>query len=73
MIEFDFYLDNCFQDHDFLDAPLYLSIFKNMPTKRFESQFGIVLADYVDLMPPDIEEEYKSLLSVKALGNEITR
>ncbi|MCJ8007307.1 hypothetical protein ACFFF5_07365 [Lederbergia wuyishanensis] len=71
LIEFDFYLENCFQDHDFLDVPLYLSIFKNMPTKKFESQFGIVLADYVDLMPPDIEEEYRSLLSVKALGDEI--
>ncbi|WHX40609.1 hypothetical protein QNH36_23730 [Mesobacillus sp. AQ2] len=69
--EFYFYFENCFQDHDFLDVPLYLSIFKNMPTKKFESQFGIVLADYVDLMPPDIEEEYKSLLSLKELKDEI--
>lgn len=69
--EFHFYFENCFQDHDFLDVPIYFSIFKNMPTKKFESQFGIVLADYVDLMPPDIEEEYKSLLCLKELKDEI--
>ncbi|WP_375004769.1 hypothetical protein [Bacillus velezensis] len=68
--DFYFYFENCFQDYDFLDVPLYISIFKNMPSK-FESQFDIVLEDYVDLMPPDIEDEYKSLLSLKELKDEI--
>lgn len=68
--DFHFYFENCFQDFDFLDVPLYLSIFKDMPTKKFESQFDVVLADYVDLMPPDIEEEYKYLLSLKELKEE---
>lgn len=65
--EFSFYLENCFQDHDFLNVPLYLSMLKNIPVKQFESQFDISLGDYVDLMPPDIEKEFNSHLNLKSI------
>lgn len=58
--QFHFYFENCYQDHDFLDVPLFYSSFKIMSPKYF-SQLRIELDDYVDLIPPDIETEYHNI------------
>ena len=53
----DFYFENCFLDHDFLDVPLFINSLESVPIKLIERQLGIDLKRYVDLIPPDIEEK----------------
>lgn len=67
-LRFDFFYDNCFQDFDFLDVPLYYSLFKLMSNTDYK-QFRINLNDYIDLMPADIEEEFKNLSKSKSNDN----
>ncbi|WP_339272569.1 hypothetical protein NYE54_14210 [Paenibacillus sp. FSL K6-1330] len=56
----DFYLDILFQDHDFLWVADYLDEFFNNPINFVENR-DVDLDDYLDLMPTDIREGYRSI------------
>lgn len=56
---FDFYIEYCFLDQDFLAVPMIYEIYKKSPIV-FKS-IGVELDEYIDLMPPDIAEEYKKI------------
>lgn len=54
------YIDFLFQDWDFLYVEEMFAIYKRNP-KEVEEFFHIDLNEYVDLMPKDIQEEYRRL------------
>lgn len=69
----DFYFENCFEEHDFLDVPLFINNLESISIELIEKQFGIDLKRYIDLIPPDIEEklyEYYSK-SINEISSEI--
>lgn len=56
---FNFYVSYCFLDLDFLDVSTMYEIYKKSPI--VVKSIGVELDDYIDLMPPDIAEEYKEI------------
>lgn len=56
----DNYFDFMFEDWDFLDIEKFYTIYKRNP-KMLQDVFHMDIAQYVELMPKDIQEEYKNL------------
>lgn len=56
-----FYMDNCFEDLDFLDVHLYLNMLESVPLKVIENYFDVDLNRYTDLLPPEIEKKLNAL------------
>ncbi|UYY98730.1 hypothetical protein OJ967_25860 [Peribacillus frigoritolerans] len=54
--DIDFYIDNCFQDHDFDSAEEFFEKFIKDPT--FEKRFNINLEEYKELVSKDIVKRY---------------
>lgn len=63
------YLDFLFQDWDFLNVEKIYAIYKRNP-KMVEELFHINIEEYVELMPIDIQKEYKGVCKDKE-GNSI--
>ncbi|MCM3269275.1 hypothetical protein [Paenibacillus elgii] len=53
---FDFFIENLFQDFDFLYIGDYYNLFKQNPIE-FLDKFGINFEDYIELFPEDIQQE----------------
>lgn len=62
----DYFLDNCFEDYDFLQVADFYEIFKSFPYSM-ENFYNIDLDSYIELMPDDIAEEYLEIK--KAIGS----
>ncbi|AGA68155.1 hypothetical protein Desdi_0625 [Desulfitobacterium dichloroeliminans LMG P-21439] len=52
-----FYIENMFQDLDFLDLHMFIDVYRLNPDFA-ENAFGINFSDYTDLLPDDIIKEF---------------
>ena len=66
------YFDFLFQDWDFLYVDKIYAIYKRSPA-MIEKFFHIDMEQYIELMPRDLQEEYKKLNELKTENNEISK
>lgn len=66
------YFDFLFQDWDFLYVDKIYTIYKKSPV-MLEQFFHIEIEQYIELMPRDLQEEYKKLNELKTEKNESSK
>ncbi|MFR6017319.1 MAG: toll/interleukin-1 receptor domain-containing protein [Paraclostridium sordellii] len=66
---FEFYQDICFEDHDFLGVANFYELYKQ--SECVFDQLGVDLDKYTNLMPSDIEDEYRAIKETRASNQHI--